>query len=353
MCLALSLCLTSAAAAEVRVIDDRGTEIRLDAPAGRVVALYGAFSEILADLGREAAVAARTAADEFPPSIAAKPSIGTHLRPNAELILGLSPDLVVQLGGRPEALEPVRFLEERGLKVAVFNLENFEQLFSVMERLGALTGSAERAAARVTAIRAELAALEASQKDPQPRIFFEVRYPNLQAARQGSMVSEIMTAAGGRNSVEAPDKLVRLGEEEVLRLAPDIYLVQQGPMNPSPNPWPSVPCSAPCPAWTKGRSSPWTRPSFPGPGRAASRPCGSFQPSSQTGKRRSAHERPFIRHRRRPGDPELLTIKAANILGRVDLILAASSTKNDDSMAWTSPARTCAPTPASYAWASP
>ena len=34
-----------------------------------------------------------------------------------------------------------------------------------------------------------------------------------------------------------------------------------------------------------------------------------------------------------PGDPELLTIKAANVLGRVDLILAASSTRNDDSLA--------------------
>ena len=34
-----------------------------------------------------------------------------------------------------------------------------------------------------------------------------------------------------------------------------------------------------------------------------------------------------------PGDPELLTLKAANILGRVDVILAASSTKNDDSLA--------------------
>ena len=34
-----------------------------------------------------------------------------------------------------------------------------------------------------------------------------------------------------------------------------------------------------------------------------------------------------------PGDPELLTIKAAGILGRVDVILAASSTKNDDSLA--------------------
>jgi precorrin-2/cobalt-factor-2 C20-methyltransferase len=34
-----------------------------------------------------------------------------------------------------------------------------------------------------------------------------------------------------------------------------------------------------------------------------------------------------------PGDPELLTIKAAGILGRADVILAASSTKNDDSLA--------------------
>lgn len=34
-----------------------------------------------------------------------------------------------------------------------------------------------------------------------------------------------------------------------------------------------------------------------------------------------------------PGDPDLLTLKAARILGEVDVILAASSTKNDDSLA--------------------
>jgi len=34
-----------------------------------------------------------------------------------------------------------------------------------------------------------------------------------------------------------------------------------------------------------------------------------------------------------PGDPELLTLKAARVLGRADVILAASSTKNDYSLA--------------------
>ncbi len=234
----LNLLLTwpAAAPAQVSVTDDRGREIRLDAPAKKVIALYGAFNEILADLGREDLLIARTNADDQPPSIVARPSIGTHLRPNAELILGLAPDLVVQLGGREESMEPVRFMEQRGLTVAVFDLENFEQLFSVMQRLGALTASEEQAGERIAFMRSELARLRALHAGPRPRVFLEARYPTLLAAGQGSMASEIIAMAGGENCVTAPDKLVRLGEEELLRLAPDIYLIQEGPMNPQPVP---------------------------------------------------------------------------------------------------------------------
>jgi len=228
--------IPASALAAISVTDDQGRQISLNAPATRIIALYGAFNEILADLGREDLLIARTAADDLPPSIKAKPSIGTHLRPNAELILGLAPDLVIQLGGRGEAMEPVRFLEKRGLNVAVFDLENFEQLFSVMKRLGTLTASTDQAAERIAFMRSELARIEAANTAPRPRIFFEARYPTLLAAGQGSMASEILFRAGGENCVAAPDKLVRLGEEELLRLAPDIYLVQEGPMNPRPVP---------------------------------------------------------------------------------------------------------------------
>ncbi|ACU89804.1 periplasmic binding protein [Desulfomicrobium baculatum DSM 4028] len=228
--------IPASALAAIFVTDDQGRQISLDAPATRIIALYGAFNEILADLGREDLLIARTATDDLPASIKAKPSIGTHLRPNAELILGLAPDLVIQLGGRGEAMEPVRFLEKRGLNVAVFDLENFEQLFSVMERLGTLTASTDQAAKRIAFMRSELARIEAANTAPRPRIFFEARYPTLLAAGQGSMASEILYRAGGENCVAAPDKLVRLGEEELLRLDPDIYLVQEGPMNPRPVP---------------------------------------------------------------------------------------------------------------------
>lgn len=179
---------------------------------------------------------ARTEADALPPSIASKPVVGTHLRPNLELILDLRPDLVVQMGGRAEAMEPVTFLEEHGIPTAVFRMESFNDLFSAMERLGSLCGSQTQAASRVRAMRADLEHIRSQRPPHAPTIFFEVRHPNLLAAGQGSMVTEIIDAAGGRNVVTAPDKLIRLSEEEVVRLDPDIYLIQQGPMNPAPTP---------------------------------------------------------------------------------------------------------------------
>ncbi len=236
--------LTGSALAEVRITDDRGRDIRLERPAIRVIALYGAFNEILADLGREDILVARTEADELPPSIRSKPAVGTHLRPNPELILSLNPDLVLQLDGRAEAMEPVAFLEEHGIPTAVFRMETFADLFAVMERLGVLSDSQSQAASRVRAMRAELEGIRARRPAQAPSIFFEIRHPNLLAAGQGAMVSEIMAAAGGRNAVTAPDKLIRLSEEEVLRLDPDIYLIQHGPMNPAPTPMDQRPTHA-------------------------------------------------------------------------------------------------------------
>lgn len=224
------------------IVDDQGTEIRLAAPARRIIALYGAFNEILAAMGLTDRLAARTQADLEPPAIAALPSIGTHMRPNLEMILGLSPDLVLQMGGREAASEPVEALRRLGAPTAFFSAGSFAELFSIIERLGALTREPERAAALVAALQARLDKVAAvvsaarAKGAARPRVVFEARYPNLLAAGRQSLVSEIIARAGGSNALENDAKLVRLSEEELLRLDPDVYLAQRGPMNPSPIP---------------------------------------------------------------------------------------------------------------------
>ncbi len=184
---------------------------------------------------------ARTKADTFPPAIAALPSIGTHMRPNLELIVGLGPDLVLQLGGRQEAVQAVYDLERFGITTAYFMVANFEDLFRVVEKIGLLTGESGRANELNKSMRERLdriAMMSVMNKvsSDRPLVFFEVRSPNLLTVGKASMVTEIIEKAGGTNCIQSDRKLLRVNDEELLRLAPTIYLVQRGPMNPTPVP---------------------------------------------------------------------------------------------------------------------
>ena len=221
----------------VSVRDDTGHEVRLDVPAKRIIALYGAFNELLLALGAGDSLAARTVADANIPGLEHLPAIGTHMRPNAELIVQQSPDLVIQLAGRNEALLQTEALRALGLNVLVFEMNSFEQMFGVLQKLGQLTGREAEAARLTGAWQARLAALEARYKDQKPiRVFYEVRYPNLLAAGRGGIVDHIISGAGGQNVVTDEKKLVRFNEEALLAADPDVYVIQSGPMNPDPQP---------------------------------------------------------------------------------------------------------------------
>ncbi len=216
--------------------DDGGTTIQLPAPAKRIVALYGAFNDMLLEMELGNRIVARTKADTRP-ELAALPVIGTHMRPNFEKVAALHPDLILQFEGRQEAHDQVQRLRALGLKVAVFHGANFADMFRIMKSIGVLTGEEAKAEACVAIMQKRLAAVAAKREGKKrPRIFFEIRFPNLLAAGSASMAAAIIEAAGGVNAVSLPERVARLNEEELIRIAPDSYLIQKGPMNASPLP---------------------------------------------------------------------------------------------------------------------
>ncbi|MGE4292295.1 MAG: ABC transporter substrate-binding protein [Desulfovibrio sp.] len=230
------LTLSPAANAEsLHIQDDLGRNIELNKPAQCIVALYGAFNEILYGMGLGDRLVARTDADHTPEAVAALPSIGTHMRPNVERIVGLGPDLVLQMGGRKEAVRSVEDLGRFGVTTALFQVASFDELFSTIERIGVLTGARDQAAALEHSMRQRLDAVrDRLGQASRPLVFYEIRSGNLLAAGQSSLVSDIIRMAGGENCVRLEDKLVRLSEEELLRLRPEVYVSQRGPMNPAP-----------------------------------------------------------------------------------------------------------------------
>jgi iron complex transport system substrate-binding protein len=237
--LVLMLTLASPGWSDSRQIcDDSGQTVVVPKPAGRIIALYGAYNEILAGMGLTDRLVGRTKADTRPPEILAKPSIGTHMRPNVEMILGLKPDLIIQDAGRQEAMPGLDQLRRQGVPVAVFHPTTFDRLFSVIQRLGVLTGEPERAEALTRDLQARLGAVaeRLQTEKTRPKVFFEIRYPDLLGAGGGSMVNDVICRAGGVNCLTSPKKIVRLNLEAVIAADPDVYVVQQGPMNPNPEP---------------------------------------------------------------------------------------------------------------------
>ncbi len=226
-----------ARANEIRVMDDAGFELVLARPAERIIALYGAYNEILAAMGLEDRLVGRTKADVLPPSILSKPSIGTHMRPNVELVLALKPDLIIQSLGRREATLVVEQLRRHGRTVAVFQPHSFTELFDVIERLGLLTGEPEAASGLIQSLRARLKAVEDRLRSirRRPKVFFEVRYPNLLGAGRESIVNDVIERSGGMNCLDVHKKLVRIGMEALIESDPDVYVIQEGPMNRSPS----------------------------------------------------------------------------------------------------------------------
>lgn len=235
--LSLAFILLSSLANAACVTDDTGEKVCLDAPPKKAVSLYGAWSETLNELGAAGSIVARTKSDDTVPALAALPVVGTGLRPNAELVLALGPDIVVARGSKAGS-EALTALRERGVKVAAFDPQTLPELYAVIEKLGSLWGKDAEAKALASKIAAAIASVkaEAAKTGKKPRVVFEVTSEPLTVAGSEGILAELIAAAGGVNVIAQPKRLVRIDPEALLAADPDVYIVQTGPMNAKPSP---------------------------------------------------------------------------------------------------------------------
>ncbi len=148
--------------------------------------------------------------------------------------MALRPDWVGARAGRA-ARAAVADLRARGLTVAAFDPRGFDDLYHTIERVGRLVGRTNGAADLVGRIRSRIEAVRRrTAREPPLRVVYEVRAQPLTVAGTDSLMDQIIRAAGGMNAVTRPKKLLMLDMEALLRLDPDVYIVQRGPMNRNP-----------------------------------------------------------------------------------------------------------------------
>lgn len=215
-----------ALAQEVRVLDDLGRAVVLDAPALRVVSMVPSHTETLCALGACDRLVGRDALSDAPAEATPVPAVGTAFAPDLEALVALEPDLVLAdaFAGLDEALAPF------GIAVYAGTPQRLADLRPYLEDLGVLLGLPSEAAALADELAQGFDEVRRSVDGlRRPTVFVEIDATPY-AAGPGSLVGAIVSIAGGDHVLDASLGAYPLVDPEfVVAADPEVILLLDAP----------------------------------------------------------------------------------------------------------------------------
>jgi iron complex transport system substrate-binding protein len=230
--LAATACDGSAGTARgrIKVVDDAGDTLRLEAPARRVVSLIPASTELLFAIGAGSSLVGRTSYCDYPAAAKAVPDLGDGIKPSIEAVLAQRPDLVVLYNSGQNAAVAGR-LRELGIPTVRLNTDALSSVDRVARILGTLTDHEPGADSVAAVFDTALAAATRPTNGHRPKILLLVWEQPPMTIGRGSFLHELVERAGGRNlfaDVTASSGVVSI--EAVAARDPDlIFTTAEGP----------------------------------------------------------------------------------------------------------------------------
>lgn len=220
---------TCVASAQVQVKDDYGNEVRLAAPAARIVSLSPHLTELLYAAGAGDRIVGALEFSDYPPQARALPRVGSDAGIDLEAVMALQPDLVVAWPNSG-SLRAVNRLAD--LRLPVFRSEprELDDIARTLQRLGTLAGTQNEAERAAADFRARVRALERRYSKRTPvRVFYQVWDRPLVTVNGAHVITKVMRLCGGVNVfADLPLIAPEIDREAVLRADPQA-IVASGP----------------------------------------------------------------------------------------------------------------------------
>ncbi len=212
----------------ITVTDALGHEVKLTAPAERIVILTAAECEIVCALGEGDRIIGRGSYCDFPAEILDKTEVSSGLETNVEQIIGLQPDLVI-MTSMNQSQEQIATLEASGIPCLVTNgFEcDFDAVYGSIGLIGECIGKTAEAEALVADMKASFAAIaEKAAGDGTKTVYFEVSPLEwgLWTAGAGTFMDEMCSVLGLTNAFADVNDWAEISEEQVIGRDPD-YIV--------------------------------------------------------------------------------------------------------------------------------
>ena len=220
--LSLSIPLGPAAAAEVVLRDDRGTEHRFAVPPQRIVTMLPSLTEVAWTLGVGPRLVGVDRYSNWPADIARLPHLGGLDDAQIEAIAALKPDVILA-SSSSRAMER---LEALGFTVVRFKSESHADVRRTLDTLAELLGSPDEGARVWARLEREMdaAAARVPSAVRGQRVYFEIG-GGPYAAGTTSFIGETLTRLGMNNIVPAElGPFPKLNPEYVVRAKPDLIM---------------------------------------------------------------------------------------------------------------------------------
>lgn len=193
------LLLINQADAEIRLQDDLGRMIVLDAPARQVISLVPHATEMLFEIGAAEHLVATVRHADYPAAASAVPRVGDYSAINSEAILRRQPDLIIAYPDAPYRAQ-VNRLTELGLTVFYSDPQDFDAIARSLQDFGRLTGEEEGARRSAEAFAQGLAELtERYAQSSELSLFYEVWHEPIYTLNGESYISDVIRLCGARN----------------------------------------------------------------------------------------------------------------------------------------------------------
>jgi iron complex transport system substrate-binding protein len=195
----------------------------------RIVSTSPSITETLFALGVGDRVVGVSQFSNYPPEVQKLPKVGSYIRPDAEAIAQLTPDLVILAPSSTQLTERLNALHIAFIEVPHDTLED---IFTAIQIIGRATGVPDRSASLIAQIKGSLGAIQSRAKAmPSPRVMVIVdrqqgTLNSLTAVGPNNYVNQILEIAGGTNVLAQSGlpQYPRISLETVLRENPDVII---------------------------------------------------------------------------------------------------------------------------------
>jgi len=210
----------------ITITDMTGREVKLDAPATKVVALTAADCEILFAIGAGDTVVGRGEYCDYPAEVLDITAVQSGSDTNIEQIIALEPQVVI-MSTMDQSDEQIRAIESAGIKVIETDAHNINGAYEAIELIGSVVGKNDEAAAIVAGMKADFDEIKSEvTANSGKTIYFEVsplQY-GLWTAGRGTFMDEIANMLGLTNIFGDVEDWGEVSEEQVIERNPD-YIV--------------------------------------------------------------------------------------------------------------------------------